>query len=50
MNETRPFILKDRSETSVLFLKGNNDDVILSCCLHYCKDKAKDFMPNEKSM
>lgn len=31
------------------FLKGNNDDVILSCCLHYCKDKAKDFMPNEKS-
>ncbi|XP_072514511.1 telomerase-binding protein EST1A [Salminus brasiliensis] len=25
--------------------KGNNDDVILSCCLHYCQDKAKDFMP-----
>jgi len=24
--------------------QGNNDDVILSCCLHYCKDKAKDFM------
>lgn len=23
--------------------------MILSCCLHYCKDKAKDFMPNEKS-
>uniref|UniRef100_A0A6Q2YKC7 Telomerase-binding protein EST1A n=1 Tax=Esox lucius TaxID=8010 RepID=A0A6Q2YKC7_ESOLU len=22
--------------------QGNNDDVILSCCLHYCKDKAKD--------
>ncbi|KAM3869253.1 telomerase-binding protein EST1A [Diretmus argenteus] len=29
--------------------QGNNDDVILSCCLHYCKDKAKDFMPDEKS-
>eukprot|EP00066_Takifugu_rubripes_P020463 XP_011609729.1 PREDICTED: telomerase-binding protein EST1A isoform X2 [Takifugu rubripes] len=26
--------------------QGNNDDVILSCCLHYCKDKAKDFMPS----
>ncbi|XP_068456382.1 telomerase-binding protein EST1A isoform X2 [Clinocottus analis] len=25
--------------------QGTNDDVILSCCLHYCKDKAKDFMP-----
>ncbi|XP_030648686.1 telomerase-binding protein EST1A [Chanos chanos] len=25
--------------------QGNNDDVILSCCLHYCKDKARDFMP-----
>ncbi|KAL0994823.1 hypothetical protein UPYG_G00127600 [Umbra pygmaea] len=23
---------------------GNNDDVILCCCLHYCKDKAKDLM------
>ncbi|KAM8834815.1 telomerase-binding protein EST1A [Synchiropus picturatus] len=22
--------------------QGNNDDVILSCCLHYCKDKSKD--------
>uniref|UniRef100_A0A9J8BH44 Telomerase-binding protein EST1A n=1 Tax=Cyprinus carpio carpio TaxID=630221 RepID=A0A9J8BH44_CYPCA len=29
--------------------KGNNDDVILSCCLHYCQDKAKDFMPAEKN-
>uniref|UniRef100_H2RL18 Telomerase-binding protein EST1A n=1 Tax=Takifugu rubripes TaxID=31033 RepID=H2RL18_TAKRU len=29
--------------------QGNNDDVILSCCLHYCKDKAKDFMPSERS-
>ncbi|GCB80876.1 hypothetical protein scyTo_0022090, partial [Scyliorhinus torazame] len=27
---------------------GNNDDLILSCCLHYCKDKAKDFMPVRK--
>ncbi|XP_048648848.1 telomerase-binding protein EST1A isoform X2 [Marmota marmota marmota] len=27
---------------------GNNDDLILSCCLHYCKDKAKDFMPISK--
>ncbi|XP_020778699.2 telomerase-binding protein EST1A [Boleophthalmus pectinirostris] len=29
--------------------QGNNDDVILSCCLHYCKDKAKDFMPDKKN-
>ncbi|XP_069801786.1 telomerase-binding protein EST1A isoform X3 [Dendropsophus ebraccatus] len=28
--------------------KGNNDDLILSCCLHYCKDNAKDFMPSSK--
>uniref|UniRef100_A0AAZ3QQT3 Telomerase-binding protein EST1A n=1 Tax=Oncorhynchus tshawytscha TaxID=74940 RepID=A0AAZ3QQT3_ONCTS len=28
--------------------QGNNDDVILSCCLHYCKDKAKDFMPAKR--
>ncbi|XP_074045302.1 telomerase-binding protein EST1A isoform X2 [Macrotis lagotis] len=28
--------------------QGNNDDLILSCCLHYCKDKAKDFMPSNK--
>uniref|UniRef100_A0A4W3IPX2 Telomerase-binding protein EST1A n=1 Tax=Callorhinchus milii TaxID=7868 RepID=A0A4W3IPX2_CALMI len=28
--------------------QGNNDDLILSCCLHYCKDKAKDFMPMRK--
>ncbi|KAJ8386208.1 hypothetical protein AAFF_G00175280 [Aldrovandia affinis] len=27
---------------------GNNDDLILSCCLHYCKDKAKDFMPTQR--
>ncbi|XP_053562186.1 telomerase-binding protein EST1A isoform X2 [Bombina bombina] len=29
--------------------KGSNDDVILSCCLHYCKDSAKDFMPSRKN-
>ncbi|KAK7088741.1 hypothetical protein V1264_022624 [Littorina saxatilis] len=27
---------------------GNNDDLILSCCLHYCKDMARDFMPKDK--
>lgn len=32
----------------VLFFQGNNDDLILSCCLHYCNDKAKDFMPSNK--
>uniref|UniRef100_A0A8C3FZF6 Telomerase-binding protein EST1A n=1 Tax=Cyclopterus lumpus TaxID=8103 RepID=A0A8C3FZF6_CYCLU len=29
--------------------QGTNDDVILSCCLHYCKDKAKDFMPGQRN-
>uniref|UniRef100_A0A3B3Z8L1 Telomerase-binding protein EST1A n=1 Tax=Periophthalmus magnuspinnatus TaxID=409849 RepID=A0A3B3Z8L1_9GOBI len=29
--------------------QGNNDDVILSCCLHYCNDKAKDFMPDKRN-
>ncbi|XP_051492131.1 telomerase-binding protein EST1A isoform X2 [Apus apus] len=29
--------------------QGNNDDLILSCCLHYCNDKAKDFMPSNKA-
>ncbi|KAL6098736.1 smg6 [Pungitius sinensis] len=29
--------------------QGTNDDVILSCCLHYCKDKAKDSMPDQKN-
>ncbi|KAM3602033.1 uncharacterized protein V6R79_023410 [Siganus canaliculatus] len=29
--------------------QGNNDDVILSCCLHYCKDKAKDFMSDQRN-
>ncbi|KAG5285106.1 hypothetical protein AALO_G00034140 [Alosa alosa] len=28
--------------------KGTNDDVILSCCLHYCKDKPKDLMPSQQ--
>ncbi|XP_038670693.1 telomerase-binding protein EST1A isoform X1 [Scyliorhinus canicula] len=28
--------------------QGNNDDLILSCCLHYCTDMAKDFMPVRK--
>ena len=38
----------DPSDTHPVFLQGNNDDLILSCCLHYCKDKAKDFMPTNK--
>ncbi|XP_078121480.1 telomerase-binding protein EST1A [Sander vitreus] len=29
--------------------QGTNDDLILSCCLHYCKDKAKDFMPGQRN-
>ncbi|XP_070700381.1 telomerase-binding protein EST1A isoform X2 [Pempheris klunzingeri] len=29
--------------------QGNNDDVILSSCLHYCKDKAKDLMPDQRN-
>ncbi|OCT94059.1 telomerase-binding protein EST1A [Xenopus laevis] len=28
--------------------KGNNDDLILSCCLHYCKDNAKEYMHSRK--
>uniref|UniRef100_A0A8C4PZQ6 Telomerase-binding protein EST1A n=1 Tax=Eptatretus burgeri TaxID=7764 RepID=A0A8C4PZQ6_EPTBU len=36
-----------RSEDTV-GQQGNNDDLILSCCLHYCKDRAKDFMPSHK--
>ncbi|XP_036360056.1 telomerase-binding protein EST1A-like isoform X2 [Octopus sinensis] len=28
--------------------KGNNDDLILTCCLHYCKDTTKDFIPKGK--
>ncbi|PIK60561.1 putative telomerase-binding protein EST1A isoform X2 [Apostichopus japonicus] len=27
---------------------GNNDDLILKCCLHYCNDKARDYMPANK--
>lgn len=50
-------VIPIRSNVSTLFLvtlcsilsQGNNDDVILSCCLHYCKDKAKDFMPDQRS-
>nr|XP_060612747.1 telomerase-binding protein EST1A [Anolis sagrei ordinatus] len=37
-----------RSEDLSQQQQGNNDDLILSCCLHYCKDKAKDFMPVNK--
>ncbi|KAJ4930165.1 hypothetical protein JOQ06_019178 [Pogonophryne albipinna] len=29
--------------------QGTNDDVILSCCLNYCKDEAKDFMPDQRN-
>ncbi|XP_051902985.1 telomerase-binding protein EST1A [Hippocampus zosterae] len=29
--------------------QGNNDDVILSCCLHYCQDKAEDLMPDHRN-
>lgn len=39
--------LPDRGNVA-LFFQGNNDDLILSCCLHYCNDKAKDFMPSNK--
>jgi len=35
--------------SGVLCLQGNNDDLILSCCFYYCKDKARDFMPKDKS-
>ncbi|CAG5135543.1 unnamed protein product, partial [Candidula unifasciata] len=27
---------------------GVNDDIILNCCLHYCKDMAREFMPRDK--
>ena len=30
------------------FSQGNNDDLILSCCTYYCKDKARDFMPKDR--
>lgn len=45
-SEWRPLLPNGPSHT--FFLQGNNDDLILSCCLHYCKDKAKDFMPTNK--
>ena len=32
----------------VFAFQGNNDDLILDCCTHYCKDKARDFMPKDK--
>ncbi|ELT93962.1 hypothetical protein CAPTEDRAFT_170037 [Capitella teleta] len=35
-----------RSEESAAD-KGNNDDIILSCCLHQIKDRARDFMPDK---
>ncbi|XP_054720086.1 LOW QUALITY PROTEIN: telomerase-binding protein EST1A-like [Uloborus diversus] len=28
--------------------KGTNDDLILTCCLYYCKDRAKDYMPKSR--
>ncbi|KAJ8267221.1 hypothetical protein GJAV_G00139960 [Gymnothorax javanicus] len=28
--------------------QGNNDDLILSCCLHYCNDMAKEFFPTQR--
>ncbi|BFZ18618.1 hypothetical protein BsWGS_21657 [Bradybaena similaris] len=27
---------------------GVNDDIILNCCLHYCKDMAREFMPRDR--
>lgn len=29
--------------------QGTTDELILGCCLHYCRDSAKNFMPNSKS-
>ncbi|CAF0768507.1 unnamed protein product [Brachionus calyciflorus] len=28
---------------------GTNDELILGCCLYYCRDNARDFMPNNKT-
>jgi protein SMG6 len=28
---------------------GTNDDLILGCCLYYCKDNPRDYMPKDKS-
>lgn len=32
-----------------LIQKGTNDELILGCCLYYCRDNARDFMPNKNS-
>ncbi|XP_072164045.1 telomerase-binding protein EST1A-like [Diadema setosum] len=29
-------------------MRGSNDDHILQCCLHYCIDNARDYMPTDK--
>lgn len=46
----RLLTIYNSENTSMYLSQGNNDDVILSCCLHFCKDKAKDFMPSQRSM
>ncbi|RNA08050.1 telomerase-binding EST1A isoform X1 [Brachionus plicatilis] len=28
---------------------GTNDELILGCCLHYCRDNARDYMPANKN-
>ncbi|XP_071849963.1 telomerase-binding protein EST1A-like isoform X2 [Apostichopus japonicus] len=43
---TRLDTIAYRSEESKRI--GNNDDLILKCCLHYCNDKARDYMPANK--
>ena len=32
------------------YFQGNNDDLILRCCLCQCRDKAKDFMPKSPGL
>ncbi len=32
----------------IVFCQGTNDDLILECCLHFCNDKARDFMPKDR--
>jgi protein SMG6 len=34
--------------TEELKSKGTNDELILGCCLHYCRDNARNFMPKNK--
>ncbi len=29
--------------------QGTTDELILGCCLHYCRDSAREFMPNSRS-